>query len=266
MLLDWFTIAAQAVNFLILVVLLKHFLYGRILRAIDQREANFQAREDEQSARERSMQAEVEDYQKRIKQLEAQRTEILAQARTEAAEKREQLLQEIREELSLMRDEWSASLNREQKEFLSALRKRSAEETIAMARSLLMELAGIDLETRMVEVLQTKIQQLPAADLENLAQALQSDSPVILRSAFPLSPKASTSLATSLQQLLPKEEGKLELQCEEEDELICGIELEVDGHKLGWSFDDRLGHIEEILAEAIDEEIRKTESHERRSA
>ena len=38
MLIDWFTIGAQALNFLILVWLLKHFLYQPILNAIDERE------------------------------------------------------------------------------------------------------------------------------------------------------------------------------------------------------------------------------------
>ena len=35
MLIDWFTVFAQAVNFLILVWLLKRFLYKPILHAID---------------------------------------------------------------------------------------------------------------------------------------------------------------------------------------------------------------------------------------
>jgi hypothetical protein len=38
MLIDWFTVGAQIVNFLILVWLLKHFLYKPILNAIDARE------------------------------------------------------------------------------------------------------------------------------------------------------------------------------------------------------------------------------------
>jgi F-type H+-transporting ATPase subunit b len=43
MLIDWFTVAAQIVNFLILVWLLKHFLYKPILDAIDAREKRIAA-------------------------------------------------------------------------------------------------------------------------------------------------------------------------------------------------------------------------------
>ena len=38
MLIDWFTVGAQALNFIILVWLLKRFLYKPILNAIDARE------------------------------------------------------------------------------------------------------------------------------------------------------------------------------------------------------------------------------------
>ena len=37
---DWFVLFAQIVNFLVLVFLLKHFLYGRILDAMDARQAS----------------------------------------------------------------------------------------------------------------------------------------------------------------------------------------------------------------------------------
>ena len=37
MLIDWFTVFAQVVNFLILVALLKKFLYSRVTAAMDER-------------------------------------------------------------------------------------------------------------------------------------------------------------------------------------------------------------------------------------
>ena len=43
MLIDWFTVAAQAVNFLILVWLLKRFLYKPVLAAVDEREKRITA-------------------------------------------------------------------------------------------------------------------------------------------------------------------------------------------------------------------------------
>ena len=38
MLVNWFTVFAQIVNFIILIYLLKRFLYGPIIRAMEERE------------------------------------------------------------------------------------------------------------------------------------------------------------------------------------------------------------------------------------
>ena len=41
---DWFVLFCQVFNFLLLVYLLKRFLYGRIIKAMDDREAKIAAR------------------------------------------------------------------------------------------------------------------------------------------------------------------------------------------------------------------------------
>jgi F-type H+-transporting ATPase subunit b len=43
-LIDWFTVAAQIVNFLILMALLKYFLYDRVVKAMDEREEKIHSR------------------------------------------------------------------------------------------------------------------------------------------------------------------------------------------------------------------------------
>ena len=40
---NWFTVIAQIINFLVLVGLLKYFLYGRILQAIEKRDQQIRA-------------------------------------------------------------------------------------------------------------------------------------------------------------------------------------------------------------------------------
>ena len=46
MLIDWFTVLAQIINFLILIYLLKRFLYGPIIRAMEEREKKMVADQD----------------------------------------------------------------------------------------------------------------------------------------------------------------------------------------------------------------------------
>ena len=65
MLIDWFTVIAQVVNFLILVWLLKRFLYRPILNAIDAREKRIAAKIADADAKEAEAQKQREEYQQK---------------------------------------------------------------------------------------------------------------------------------------------------------------------------------------------------------
>ena len=80
MLINWFTVAAQIVNFLILVALLKHFLYGPIVAAMTAREGKIAAQLTE--AREKRQQAEQEEasLRQKIREIGEQRQAMLTEA------------------------------------------------------------------------------------------------------------------------------------------------------------------------------------------
>jgi len=123
---DWFTVFAQIVNFLILVALLKHFLYGRILRAIDSRESAIKSRLAE--AEENLHQAELEkqDFQKRLHELEDARDAMLSQSQQDADRKRLDLMKKAREEIAALEERWRADLERERTALFQDIRGRAA--------------------------------------------------------------------------------------------------------------------------------------------
>lgn len=59
---DWFTVIAQIINFLILVALLKRFLCGPIVRAMDRRKAEISARLDTSASKIAEAEQERERY------------------------------------------------------------------------------------------------------------------------------------------------------------------------------------------------------------
>ena len=92
MLIDWFTVSAQALNFFILVWLLKRFLYQPILDAIDAREKRV-ASELESAASTMKEANEARDkYQKNNSDLLRDRESILEKATQEAGTERQRLL------------------------------------------------------------------------------------------------------------------------------------------------------------------------------
>jgi len=81
---DLFTLVAQIVNFLILLVALKLLLYGRIVRVMDEREERIAARLNEAEQREQQAEGEKASYQEKRREVEQEREAILAEARDEA--------------------------------------------------------------------------------------------------------------------------------------------------------------------------------------
>ena len=120
MLIDWFTIAAQIVNFLVLVWLLKHFLYGRIVSAIDAREKKIAAGLTDAAAKEQvSRRSNCDLYQAKLADFEKQQETMLANARLEADKRRNELIEAAREQVRLLETKWQEDLDRERNAFLT---------------------------------------------------------------------------------------------------------------------------------------------------
>ena len=96
MLVDWFTIVAQAINFLILVWLMKRFLYKPILNAIDEREKRIAAELADADAKKAEAQKERDEFQHKNEEFDQQRATLLSQATDEAKAERQRLLDEAR--------------------------------------------------------------------------------------------------------------------------------------------------------------------------
>ena len=77
MLIDWFTVIAQIVNFLILVWLLQRFLYRPILDAIDAREKRIAAALTEAEANKEEAQKERDAFQHQNEEFSRQRASLL---------------------------------------------------------------------------------------------------------------------------------------------------------------------------------------------
>src|SRR6185312_11044708 len=96
MLIDWFTVGAQALNFLILVWLMKRFLYKPILHAIDEREKRIATELADADAKKAEAQKERDEFQQKNEQLDQERTEMRGRMKDEVKAERQQLLDEAR--------------------------------------------------------------------------------------------------------------------------------------------------------------------------
>ena len=234
MLIDWFTVAAQAANFLILVWLLKRFLYAPILNAIAVREKRIADELATATQKMHEAETEREAYRNKNAELEAQRAGILTQAKTDAEALRQQLMDAARTDADSLRTKQQQQVNDEYQALTKEIARRTQAEVFAIAKKTLQDLAGTRLEDRMVEVFVTRLQALDQEEKQRLSVMLSS---VLVRSAFELSQRAAIENAI-------REFTAASIDYEVVPELISGIELIVHGQKIAWSVNDHLRSLE----------------------
>jgi F-type H+-transporting ATPase subunit b len=247
MLIDWFTIIAQVINFLILVWLLKRFLYRPILDAIDAREKRIAAKIADADAKETEAQKQCEEYQHKNEMFDQQRNAHMNEVLEAVKAEREQLLDASRQESEDLRGRLEQALRNEQQSLNEELSRRAREEVFAIARKTLSDLAGTCLEQRMTEIFLDRLRELDTAQITELKSAFKISSDALrVRTAFKLSAQQRAAIETVIAEIIGKQKP---LDFIVVPDLISGIEINCNGRKIAWSIDDYLG----LLAKSVDD-------------
>ena len=238
MLIDWFTVGAQALNFLILVWLLKRFLYKPILDAVDAREARIEKERADADAIKRDAETERDEFQKKSAAFDKDRAALLEKATTEAAAERQRLLTEAQAAADALTAKRAEALQTEAGALDKAITSRARDEVFAIARKTLKDLADEGLEDRVCEVFIRRIDGLKDQPRSGLSEAIEAASePIVVRSAFDLSGTQQAAIQSALRTSFSTD---AQLRFDTAPELISGIELTVGGQKLAWSISDYL--------------------------
>jgi F-type H+-transporting ATPase subunit b len=238
---DWFTFIAQIVNFLILLYLLRRFLYGPITRVMDERQKRITDRLEEAKEREQEAERVLESYHQASEDLDGRRDQLLHAAREEADQAKRALIDEARTEVDAARHQWQQAVAAEKEAFLQSLRRRVTQETYLVARQALRELADDTLEQRMVQVLLMRLAVLEETERHSVEAALRETSgKVLIRSAFPLSQPLRQELIAGLETYHSPVEATFQVEAN----LVSGIELSAGGRKLAWTLESYLEQLE----------------------
>ena len=249
---NWFVFLAQIFNFLLLMYLLKRFLYGRILKAMDDREAKIAARFAEAEDLKVKANEEAVLYEKRNQMLNETKDRMLNEATMAADAKRKELMEKVRVEVDQVKIRWQDMLSREQDAFFYDLRQRAAKELYATARKALRDLADADLEERIVDEFLRRVKALDEEKSVQIRDAIKGGgNQVIIQSAFSI----STSRQAQIEEVLKKQiTNSFTMRYMIQPEIVSGIELRVNGHKIAWSLNDYLETLVESLTETLQKE------------
>jgi F-type H+-transporting ATPase subunit b len=260
---DWFVFFAQIVNFLILFWLLKKFLYGRIIGAIDAREAKIASTFSEaEKAREEAHESAV-TCEKRLRELEGTSDEMMNQARADADAYRKELMEKVREEVDLIQNRWTETLRAERETFFNELRRLTGAQVYAVTRRVLHDLADMDLEERIFQILTERLETLDADEREKIRSLMRGTGKITVLSAFDI----GADLRGRLGQTIDRNIGSgIDVLYEKSNDVMSGCEFRINGYKIAWSMKDYLETLEEKFCHLLyegsqgDRKVRRKEA------
>jgi F-type H+-transporting ATPase subunit b len=248
-LVDWFTVGAQVLNFLILVWLLKRFLYRPILAAIDSREQRIAKELADADDKRAEAQKQRDEFQLKNQEFDGQRAALLSQATATADAEGLRLIESARKAADAASARRQQALISDAENLNQAIRLRTQAEVFAISRQALTELATASLEERMIDVFTGKLHGMEAGAKAVLAESLKTaTAPALVRSAFDLPADQRGAIQNALNETFAAE---VHICFQTEPELIAGIELLSNGQKLSWSIAAYLSTLQQRVEELM---------------
>jgi len=249
MLIDWFTVGAQIFNFVILVWLLKRFLYKPILRAIESRESKIAAELANADIKKAEAQKESDEFKNKNEEFDRQRALLISNATDEAQAERQRLMNAARGAATALRSKQEETLRIDAHNLHQAISRRAQQEVFAIARKTLKDLSATSLEERVGEVFIRRLREMDGKVRTDFAEALgNAGDPAIVRSAFDLPEEQRTAIQNAVNETFSV---KTKLRFETAPDLISGIELTANGQKIAWSIADYLESLQKTVDELL---------------
>ena len=234
---NWFTVIAQIINFLILVWLLKRFLYKPVLDAIDEREKKIASQLADAATKKTESEKEQNIFRKKNEVFDNERLAEMNKAREEVNSEKQRLFEEVRKESTELRSKYEDSLKQQEREMTDTLKRRTKDEVFAIAQKTLADLANANLEEQAIKVFIKKIGELNDGDKEKLKNAFDNDKKITIKSAFELSATSKQELEKTIEKITGQQNNFKYLL---EPELVSGIEIETENYQLSWNIESYL--------------------------
>ncbi|MGY3053721.1 F-type H+-transporting ATPase subunit b [Pedobacter sp. UYEF25] len=242
---NWFTVIAQLVNFLVLVWLMKKYLYKPILHAVDEREKKIATELADAKAKKTEAKIEQDEFLKKNDLFDSQKKKMMAEATFETGQERQKLLDAAHKEAAHVKLKLNSESKTLQKTLNDQLVRQTQQAVFSLTKKALTDMASTTLEAQSIHVFIKKIRATSAKEKTQFLKAFESNANLLLiKSAFNLSDKEQSMIKTEIETILG---GKIKYEFKTDPKMISGIELATNGYKLSWSFSAYINSLEKSL-------------------
>lgn len=243
---DWFTVIAQIINFLVLAFLLKRFLYKPVLNAVDTREKRIAAQLNDAATKEADATKERSLFQQKNTDFDAQRATAINTMNEEIKIERQKQLEQIRSDSTTLQQKLQQSIAEQQQNISTEIKNKVQEEVFAIAGKTLSDLGSASFEEQIIQNFIQRINHLNDDERKQFSDAFSaSDKTLQITSAFALSDAQKDALQTAITSLINND---VKCNYQINAHLISGIEIAVKNYKLSWNIENYLDDMKKHIA------------------
>ncbi len=241
---DWIQVAAQAVNFLLLLWLLHRFLYRPVVETMRRRQQRIEAELEEARRLKEEAEALRRRYEAVLATVSEEKRRLLEEAKGEVEAVRERLLEEAKREVEAKRRAWIEALEEERRRSAQLIERALAERFLELLERAFADLSGQRVEEAVVATFLERLTRDPEA-----RRRLQHGNlSVQITTAHPLPPELKAAVERGLRQLNPDITPIWRVG----PSLLCGIELEGGGYLWRWHLKGYLEALRDSLVSALE--------------
>ena len=236
--LNWSTFVLEMINFLVLVWILKRFLYKPVLDVIARRRSGIDKTLSDAQVLQSAAEKLQHQYEGRLANWAQERRQARESLSRELDAERAEGMKELQTELKQEREKSRVAEGRRQADAMRKLETTALSQGARFASRLLELAAGPDLQARLLEMLSTGLNDLSLERIETLRIRYgKAPDTILVVSAFPL----ANDQRQRLEQALAKVAGPdLPVRYELRDELLAGLRIVIGAWVLGANVHDEL--------------------------
>ncbi|KFE36288.1 hypothetical protein [Thioclava atlantica] len=216
---DWWTLALQTINVVVLLWILARFLFRPVARIISERQDAAHAALDAAQAAQAEARAARDAARAEAETIQQQHAEQLAQARAEAEREKKRLLADTQTALEKTRAETRAELDQMRQAEAQDMARQAGALAIDMAGRLLARLPESARIGGFIEGLAEAVAALP----ETVRSSMGEAGPLSLRAARAPTEEETARIRARLSEVLGRE---VEIAVTPDTDLIAGLELD----------------------------------------
>jgi len=236
MLINWFTLVAQIINFLILLWLLNKFLYKPVLKALDEREARIASIISDAESVKLNAMKELDNYSAKKIAIDKERDSIIQTFRMAAEKERIQIIENAKNTAQQLIDNQNNALYNEQNSFYNTASDELIEQIVKITEKSITDLSDTSLESHIVNKCINNVKLIPDNEREMILELLRNcNNQIIIKTSSPLDNTIFLQLQESLKTIFG---ASITVHWESASHLLCGIELLIGTYKLSWNAKD----------------------------